>query len=238
MYLLVMVMFVVSLIGLYAQVLSVQVSRIDRAQVGMMQTLVSWHQAASNFAMMNLTAPPPPVYSEITLNATTDVTTTGCLLTYPAVGTGYGFGNCSADVSAPSTYLPRPNGSTHIHPFPAGFYNGTLGAFSGLKFYSLLYKDASGTAYVLTFVPKPTTATGTVYVPEASNGTDTGYMMKDLVGQFARRAPQNLTYGIVTAATPPTLIPATMAQVNGATVTYTLPSGVPAGALALLSVVQ
>lgn len=58
MFLIVFVTLMISIIGLYAQIFSVQANKLYNSQVGLMQTMVTWHGAATNLARANAASIP------------------------------------------------------------------------------------------------------------------------------------------------------------------------------------
>ena len=172
MFLIAFVTVVISIIGLYAQIISLQTARIYNSQVGLMQTMSVWHSAAVTFARAKANL------GVIPTNAFTPITSF-CNMTSPALASPCGFGTLSVP----------PNSTTYL---PQGYAIGTF------TFYSLAYQIA-GVNYVVTFVPDPG-GNNYLMLPEVTTGTAVGYTMAGLSRQFARAANPNIMYGVVNAS--------------------------------------
>jgi hypothetical protein len=117
---------------------------------------------------------------------------------------------------------------------PTGYNTGSY-SFASILFVTT---TAPTTKFVVTYV-HDTDANNFLQLPE-SGGAMIGFTPAMLSGQFKRAAPKDLLYGGVTAGPAPynTL----NVWINGnngvATLTYTVPAAVPAGAFALISAAQ
>ena len=228
MFLVVFVTLVISIIGLYAQILGLQSAKIYNAQNGLAQTMITWHGAAvdlvkASIAAGTFQAPAAGSWCQLTdstaaltLN-TVCTTTTGATMTLTT-------GAVASVLSAFSM------GST----LPIG-YSVVNGA--GYKFYSILYVSG-GNDYVMTFAHD--TKGGNLILPAANavGATTVGYSPYNLSRQLAHLKLSNQAYGSVTDNVGTLSVPSYTIGFAGPNLTYSIPqnpSTIPLGSIALLT---
>jgi hypothetical protein len=218
MFLVVFTTLMISIIGLYAQVLSVQSGRIFANQTGLMQTMQTWHAAAVKTGYADTTVLGTTAGHNYCVLTASSSLTPKCATAVVTVALG-----CSTTLATAGACLPTG-------------YNTITYSFASILFVTT---TAPFTKYVVTYVSDKD-ANGFLQLPD-SNGTTIGFSPATLSGQFKHAAPKDLLYGGVTATADPTIntfnvwIPGN----NGVTtLTYALPAAVPAGAFALISAAQ
>lgn len=224
MYLLVFITLMVSIIGLYTQVLGLQASRMAAEQNAFGSAMMQWQTAAISMAA-----------SIIKTNAaayTNILKQQGCSLTFnlpQGVGAynrcpspvliGGGtlvFGTVTSAGTAPTlNIMPNPasgkNECTHLAALCTG--NDANGCAPGncatsyditnYQFYSILFQDqVTMQNYVVTFVPAPVASAANPppgfvsLVPVAAGATGmTGFTLSELVRQLNKAGAQNYSYG-------------------------------------------
>ena len=95
MFLVVFVTLAISIIGLFAQVLSLQAAKMNNAQVGLMQTMVMWHQSATTLAANNQATIANPSFT---------VTSGGCSMTGTSTQSSCGFSSVASSPYFPVGY--------------------------------------------------------------------------------------------------------------------------------------
>ncbi len=239
MFLVVFVTVVISIIGVLAQVLSLQSARMNNSQIGLMQTLVAWHHSATNAAFQFTAAGPAMALQYATAphvgpaNATDNVK--GCMMD----STPY-----STKVAAPAN-LARP--VSCVNPIASALFqltpgttlpNGTLALPPGYQinpysFHSIFFKR-TGLDWVVTYIPVPAVATNYLSLPDAAAGNpQIGYTIGDLQRQFARVANYSLSYGFVKPAGNLHVQPK-----GGTAIDYPIPATVPLNSFAIISLAQ
>ncbi|MGB9151905.1 MAG: hypothetical protein WCD70_02335 [Alphaproteobacteria bacterium] len=180
MFLIVFVTLMISVIGLYAQVLSLQAAKVYNSQVGLMQMMVAWHGGATNLARANAAAIP----------------TGGCNLT-AAVSPPCGFGALAAG----SPYLPSGYSAQNFSFYSIAYQNGganyvitfvhdtdtsgnlvlprTGGTSVGYTMNSLMRQFAHSAPAILTYGSVTSAQTLTIQTPGAK--TSTGLPMNTMV---------------------------------------------------------
>ncbi len=218
MFLVVFVTLVISIIGLYAQILSVQTNKIYHAQYGLMQTMITWHSAAVSLVtpfILNQSLGPLSGNGcqldkspNLLVNGTTNVpvcaeTGHNVLVTNPPTGT---------PPVLPNGYQPTPyTFSTIVYQTPAPIED-----------------------YVITFVyaTDDNSPTGNILLPGTS-GTVVAYSLNSLMQQFAHGAPAYIGYGVVTSLG--NLSVSSQSAGGGATVNFTIPNVIPVNSIAMIS---
>jgi hypothetical protein len=219
MFLIVFITLMVSVIGLYAQILSLQTAKIDAAQSAMAQTMITWHAAAVDYVHANITtftalAPALPLACQLT--------STSLLYTMSACVPGYTLATVTPAV-LPSVY------NAAFFPFLTAVFN------------------SNSTIYVVTYITAPSAASGGVagnlQLPadpnlslSATPSVTVGYTINDVMRQFANISANYLAYGTVTTAGTLTI----GGRSNGAVaagITFPVPpaSIMPVGAVAIIS---
>jgi hypothetical protein len=228
MFLVVFVTLALSIIGLFAQVVTLQSAQINRSQSALAQTMLTWHAAAIKKALQNQS-----------------VVTAGnaCLMTSRTAASG-----------GENWYPPPPTAcgfTVDSTALPTGY------AMTAYSFDSILYKPSTAPEinYVITFVLPPKTNSSVanssnsyITLPDPySNGPQTSFKLSDLRSQFRRIGAANLSFGTVTTVAGQKQLTITAngnnivngtVQRTGTTLTYTLPqsmTGVLDGSLALIS---
>jgi hypothetical protein len=215
MFLVVFVTLVISIISLYAQVLGLEAKKIAHSQHGMMQTMLTWHNAAVAL-----------VHPYLVSGATTVITNLPCQV--------------SKSASVTINFTPVPTclitGATKLYLastniLPSG-YNTT-----SFTFYSLVAASTTSPSqdYVVTFVHDTDdhTTTGNLMLPDNS-GYSIGYSFQSLSQQFANAAPPNTSFGFVTQSGYLTVNNVGSAGA-GTQLLYSIPSAIPVGAFAVIS---
>jgi hypothetical protein len=185
MYLLVFVTLVISLIGLYAQVLTLQSARLAQGQTVVAQAMLRWHSTAISEARYTQITPTPGA--------------TGCDLTSPGIlgAVCHGArGSSNVSITPPAGWA----GFTCSNPLtppcytqlPAGYATNTY------TFYSIYYIPAGGTqSYVITFIPKPAAANPGFITLPGIGGNPISITMGDLANQLRNSGLNPLFYGTV-----------------------------------------
>lgn len=232
MFLLTFTMLIIAVLGVYAQVLGLQTSRLYAQQSAVAQTMLVWHGAAVSMARSVLTT------NAAGYAAIAGGPTSGCSLTAtrpPGVVATYPF-------CPPPIFAGAPVNGTVTDGTPA--LNRitatqcanlpTQGAgcvpvydIVNYQFYSVLYQDAaSSTNFVITFVEAPVIgaanpAPGLLTLAAAGGnpgGTRIGLTSGDLFRQLRNTSAPSFTYGTVNAA-------GTQLGAGGG-ITYTLPASI------------
>ena len=191
MYLLVITTLIIGLIGIYAQVLSVQAARIAAGQNGLAITMMTWHAAAVSMAASLVDGGQFPAAS-----APCSLSISYALGFCPSPA-GTGDANGTVTGAGPTyTFNKIANYKTGvIEPvhLPVG-YNASL-----YQFNSVLYSDpTSSQPYVITFVPQPVpSATNPAPGYLVLNGTMTSFSMIDLSHQLQVSGLPTASYGTV-----------------------------------------
>ena len=262
MFLVVFVTVVISIIGVFAQVLSLQSARMNNSQIGLMQTVVAWHYAATNAAYQfkvsgNAFLYPtgvPLQYANGPFVAPADATNSmnGCMLDSVQHNT---------KVTSPPAPIDQVRPVSCVNPLPAtsALFSltlatrlppGTLASTPALppgyqvnpyNFHSIFFKRG-GLDYVVTYIPVPAVPTNYLSLPDSSSGAQIGYTIGDLQQQFARVANFSLSYGSVVAAVPPAILATDLTlhvqQKGGAAIDYPIPKSVPLGSFGIISLAQ
>jgi hypothetical protein len=221
MYLLAIVTLVIGLLGVYAQVLSLQAARFAASQNGLALTMMMWHDAAVSMgASIVDTGQFPPGSAPCSL---TWYDTAAPMLPWATIpdlclspidlalggsvnvsGKGTVTGMLFGASNIYNTKLkPAPGGVEPVH-LPPG-YNTSV-----YQFYSVLYRDASDQPFIVTFVQPPVIkasnpAPGLLALPPT--GHLIGLGMSDLLHQLHVSGLPSFAYGTVTnGATTSTLI--------------------------------
>ncbi len=232
MYLVTFLILILSIIGVYAQTLSVQAARIYANQAGFAHTVLAWHYSAAEqarFAGIN--------------NGNTN---TGCSLTSslitPAICTSSVAGN--PDITVDGT---QPGALTACSTTPtAPCWTGLPPGYnkSPYTFNSVYYTVQQGQTYVVTYVLKPTIsatnpAPGFITLPDAG-GTQIGFTIDELAKQLKHTNLPVYSYGTVKGGVLQTAAIANTGTL--ANIQPTLPkdafgnSLIPDGAVAIVSV--
>ncbi len=142
MYLFVFIFLLLSIIGLYTQLYTLQIAKMLANQTAIAQTMKTWHGAATKFARDN-------VKSGAIVPATV-----GCMVTSGVTTPLTGIGSCASMLNYSDTnYLP-------------GGYQPEF------RWYSVLYKTTGGTNYLITVaVPPGGAATDPVVQPKIGFST-------------------------------------------------------------------
>ena len=209
MFLIVFVTLVISIVGLYAQVLSLQSAKAYNSEAGLMQTMATWHGSAVALARAAVAANPAAI------------TPTPCSITSGAGMVGpCSFGTLTSPV-ANQAYLPPGYNTTNF------------------SFYTIAYQTGvPAVDYVVTFAHDADPLSGDLYLPTISSGNMVGYTMNDLMRQFANSALPYATYGSVNTVGGSPILAVTTPGGLTPTISYTLPSVIPSGSLALISAAQ
>ncbi len=221
MYLLVFTTLVISLIGLYAQTLTVQAARFAAGQTTVAQAMLAWHATALAEAKYGTyvsfpLGPYTPVPSGCSLvnsfftvdggsncpgNSAVTISIASVLPTNPTGGGAVNLPDCAST-------LPNTNAPPCFTALPPGYKGGNGGSTQPYTFYSMYYQPVGSTQnYVITFVPPPNPAQvggtpalinlpGTVnssFVPQAKMGIT----MSDLYNQLRNSDTPTMSYGIV-----------------------------------------
>lgn len=184
MYLVVFVTLVIGLIGIYAQILSLQAADAASRITVLASNMVIWHGAAVSMANAIVTTVTPTV---------------PCSLTY-VPPTGSGWPQCIA-----------PSGVTYGTVTDSAYSRTTINASgeyvhlpsdflaSQIQFYSVLYREASnGQFYVATFVTPPvisTTNPAPGYLTLPPNNKLISYTVSDLLHQLSIVGIPDYDYG-------------------------------------------
>ena len=223
MFLITFVTLIISIIGLYAQVLSLQASKIYKAQNGLMQTMVDWHNSAltlaKNYTPSTVPCIIPSDYMQ-TMQATLSnqpypITTSTCANVAPPV----------------TTLVLTPTGATPT--LPPGYMT------KYFSFYSIVFQSGS-IKYLLTYAYYTDAAnapSGNLYLPaNGTAGASVGYSLNSLEQQFARAATVGTLYGKVTGSGILSVLPQTIG-VTGPMIEYTIPDFhvIPIGSLGIIS---
>ena len=224
MYLLVITTLVIGLIGIYAQVLSVQAARFAASQNGLAVAMMTWHAAAVSMAASIVDGGQFPAAS-----VPCSLTITYPLAFCPSpTGSGDAFGTVTGAGPAytPNKIMNFNTGAYEPVHLPGG-YNASL-----YQFNSVLYLEpASNQPYVITFVPQP--------IPSAANpapgylllnGTMTSFSISDLSHQLQVSGLPTASYGTVEGGSVNTsdfqfALPAGTGIVDGAVAIVTSPAG-------------
>ncbi|MFY9288870.1 MAG: hypothetical protein WAO98_10265 [Alphaproteobacteria bacterium] len=217
MYLLVFVTLVISMIGVYVQVLSLQTARIAAQQNGIAQAMLAWHSAATSMAG-----------SIIRTNnaAYAAVAATGCGLTFN-IPAGATYARCPTPrngLTALNAWGTLTDGGTNPNLYnifstqntvelvhlPAGYDTRMY------QFYSVLYQTG-GQNYVATFIPASAAVNQTAFLTMA-RGNMIGLTASDLIQQLQQSGAPRYTYGTVNTAGQMTT------ALGTASVQYTLPA--------------
>jgi hypothetical protein len=228
MYLLVFITLVISLIGIYTQVLSLQAARLAAGQSAIAQAMIRWHETA--------------IQQVRTAQITTIPGTNGCDLTSPgAAGTPCSSVNGPVTVTATFPGAPWQNcppaiaGQPCWNLLPPGYQTNFY------SFYSIYYQPAAGQNYVITFVQKPAVANpGFIVLPNNPASVTIGINMGDLMNQIRNTGLNPITYGTVSgnAGAGGLLTTQAVSNVGGgplASLTYTTPAAVNNGAIGIIS---
>lgn len=238
MYLLVFVTFIIGLLSIYGQILSVQAARLAAAQTSLASAMSIWHSAAVSMAASILDTNPPGLVIPCSLTYTTPPS----LATRCAAPTGSGSTTGTVTDAANTLnqiYNVKKSAAESVH-LPAD-YNAAQ-----YQFYSILYRDANNLPFVISFVPPSTLSTtnpapGFVFLPP--NGRMTSFTLNDLKRQLKVSGFQPYNYGTIqntglgTASTLLSASPMPSGTTTPLTVQYSIPASVPLanGAIAVIS---
>jgi hypothetical protein len=221
MFLLTFALVIISMLSVYTQVYAVETARLFSNQTGVAQSMIVWHAAAASL-VANVV---PPASA---------ATATGCSLNYGAaglcpIGAGYSsIGTVMGGVAVTGLYantlgMEFPN-------FPPGY---VLGSF---QWNSIAYDPDP--YYVITYVSY--TASGTGATAASPITTATGKKLNITEGDLYRQLQQSgippYSFGYVSnpPGGPATLVAGPSIS-NSATV-YPVPTTIPDGSLAIISV--
>ena len=248
MFLVVFTTLMISIVGLFAQVQLLQAKRMNNSQVGLMQTMVEWHHAATNLVFSYVAAGPLvwPTNANapglVLALANDSNATTGCMVySTPLTSlTARHPISCAQNPALPAwlnldasaTY--PPNNSKAL---PYGYQTNPY------SFYSMAFVNTAGLTYVLTYLPVPPAAKTNLSLPDwfvGAGGIQIGYTIGDLQRQFSRSASTALTYGIVGPPTPKTapLNSLLVQPLGGKPLEYPVPLSVPVPSFGILSLTQ
>lgn len=216
MYLLVIVTVVIGILGLYAQILSLQAARIAESRFGLAAAMSTWHSAAVSMGGSIVDTgqfPPGSVACSLTYDIPPPPFGGSTMSWCPApTGTGDAYGTVTSSnvpgalPSCPFNYIyNKKAGDKECVHLPADFQ------IAQYQFYSVLYLDANGQAYVVTFVPSPTPsstnpAPGFLSLPP-NLGTYTSFTMSDLIHQLQVSGLAPYSFGpVASTATTSTLM--------------------------------
>ncbi len=229
MYLLVIVTLVIGLLSIYGQVLSLQAARLAALQTGFAKTMILWHEGALSMASKVVTSSP----------------TYPCSLTY-TLPNGASYLQCVKPTNTPAaqttgTVTDSSNGLNYLNATEKVHLPDSYATASN-QFYSVLYTDASSSAYVLTYVTQPvTSATNPApgYISLQPNNRLTSVTMTDLQRQLKNSGLPNYAYGTVKLTGGVyTLVTFGSLHGSGGTI-YTIPSTVGSvmgpGAIAIIA---
>jgi hypothetical protein len=192
MYLLVFVTLVISLIGIYAQVISVQAARLASNQTAVIQQMLRWHSTAISQTRYAAISPIPGV-------AGCDLTTGG-LAGIPCDSPARGQVWISETV--PPAWTAFECAGTLAPPcwtaLPPGYQADPY------TFYSIFYQPTTAQNYVITFIPPPVTNAnnpppGFISLPEsgAAGAQQVGATMGDIVEQVRNVSLPAVSYGTI-----------------------------------------
>lgn len=221
MYLLVFVTLIISLIGLYTQILAVQTARLFANQNGVGRAMLQWQAAAISMAasIVNTNRTGYAAYGLTGCSLSND--TTGLALCPPpsnppgsgtpvvslSTGNPQAFGTITDGANLNTIYniASTAPDKRELVRLPTDFNRGTY------RFYSILYNTAgnalTGENIVITFVP-PAAINASCPVanflclpgPAAANPSQIGLTSADLMQQLENTRISRVTYGTVNAA--------------------------------------
>ena len=244
MYLLVFVTLVIGLVGIYAQVLSLQAARIASSINALGTNMVEWHLAAISMGGSILQTNLPasiPVTVPCSLTFTAPAGVTACI---PPVGSGDASGTVTVGATSGlnNIVIGNPPITVPVH-LPADY------KIAQVQFYSILYKDASSNQYyVVTYVPPAhisanNPAPGFLSLPTSSNYIS--YTSSDLQHQLSISHIPDYAYGtaasngtnefLVSPAYEKGEVYATSTGGVKTVIQYNLPAVVPTGSVAIVS---
>lgn len=207
MVLIVFVTVMLSILGLFIQVFSLQTAKLYQSQNVLGQMMVTWHSAAVSFVRNN-----PPAWATYGLNGCSVTATITSLFTAYPGGTAPIL--CSSGtLAADGTYL--------LKSYAIGTYN----------FYSVAYANtADNHNYVVTFVYS--TIGKYITLPDAGSTTSIGFTLQDLNAQLNRIAGNNLLYGLTTTRGGAQYIAIPNTNGGGG---YMIPNWIPSNAVAMIT---
>ena len=187
MYLLVFVTLIIGMVGIYAQVLSLQAARIAASQTGLAKAMMVWHGGAVSMA-------------SAIINTSPAIFTHGsspCSLTY-TVPSGVGISKCTKPSGSGDPFGVVMDNSNSLYHISATEYVHIPTGFT-TQFYSILYEDTSVSQYyVVTFLAKPTIsatnpAPGFLALPP--NNRLISFTNDDLLHQLSLSGLPSYSYG-------------------------------------------
>jgi len=191
MYLLVFVTIVISLIGVYAQILTVQTARLASGQATIAQAMLTWHATAIAEARYGVYANGPYIPDAFGCSLTVNFTpvndsncqgNNGPIHSIPIVTRTNQFASLpDCTTTAPVNTPPCWTG------LPPGYRGGFGGAANPYTFFSMYYSPAAGQRYVITFVPAPALsatnpAPGLVKLPGDLPGNVSKFASQQVIG--------------------------------------------------------
>lgn len=216
MYLFVFVFLVIGLLGVYTQVFAVQTAKIFASQAGVAQMMVAWHSGEVSLGK-NVVHPTPASVCSLTYGMTaapyckTDIA--GNLPPLPANVTQ------NTSLGAIGAYV---DATGNPYPHLAKGYN-VIYAWN-----SILFPDASGQLYVVTWAPLPASGKAS----DVITAPPIGISSAELFQQLHNANTTLIGYGAVNGG-----VLKTAASTGSGPVTFTMPPGniVPDGSVALIS---
>lgn len=211
MYLLVFTFLVVGLLGIYAQVFGVQAARMAAGQHAIADMMMVWHSGQVSLAQ-SVVSPAP---------------TSACSLTYGLTSVPYCTTNIPGNTSNVTLTNSTGNVGSYVNASGSPYPHFPSGYRTAFKWNTVYYPDASGQRYVVTWVPLP--ASGKASDPVTA--PPIGVSVSDLALQLRNAHTPLFGYGTVSGG-----VLTTGATVSGAPVTYTMPSAVPNGSVAVITI--
>ncbi|MDR3451118.1 MAG: hypothetical protein P4M15_15470 [Alphaproteobacteria bacterium] len=224
MFLVVFVTLALSVMGVFAQVVSLQSAQIANAQTTLADTMETWHSIALKQTLVN----PPTSFS-----------TTGCSLTPVVTGGNNPLATCSGKIGGIASNLTistntTPTGTVSLPPGYQSVYG-----FYSVVFQSLPFVGApNAVTYVLTYAAPNSQGQLTL-----SNGASSGFTTSDLLNQLHRNSSPTLTYGTVqggtlTATSKATTVTDAATNTVSSTLAYVVPTSIPNGSVAIISTAE
>lgn len=195
MYLLVFITLIIGLVGIYAQVVSLEAARIASNMTGLAKNMIIWHSAAISMGASivdtgSFTSASSPC--SLTYTLPTAVSVVQC----PApLGSGSTTGTVTDASGNRNQIVNRFSGTPETVHLPSDF------DATKTQFYSILYYDSSSSqSFVVTFVLKPTLsatnpAPGYLALPPSKNLIS--YTTGDLLHQLSLSGLPKYSYGTV-----------------------------------------
>jgi len=221
MYLLTFVFLVISILGVYTQVLAIEAARVMANQTNTADQVLAWHSAALSLAQ-NVITP-------------TSVTAAGCNLSTGTVPNDCMQGATHVTITG-GPYMVGAQAYPHLSADYAATGNNSY------QWKAIAFQN-SGSDYVLTYVEPymaPMIPTG---IPpgfiSTATGRQLGLTQADLYQQIKNTGLSLMNYGYVSSAGgAKTLVTTANFNIGGTItpVTYAVPAAAPAGSLGIISV--